>query len=278
MRRELGDVNARDGERTAVVVVGHDPRMGFLLERLLGEWSSESLPRRARRQSAYVPGLAHTELIACYQRPGVGGYVARWALSPTDKVTEDTVRDKVRAKMDTAKVFAGVLVAVITFVANDVAALDGGYRTCGFLGLAVLSLAVVLYLVTMFWYDRLLMPTRFWTPDVPPDDASGTGVRAAIRLVRSTGSSGPRWSPEPFLRRPPSSSTWLLYQNMQLVWSRCFVPATVASGVGVVLNVLAVSHPRGWEQWVALAVGAAAFAIVAFGVAVRARPVLGVQD
>lgn len=241
----------------AVVVVGHDPRMGWLLGHLIG--------RRTR-----VPGLSHTELIACYRKGETWKYRAAWALSPTDSALEEAVRGKVKSKMDTAKVFAAVLAAVISFVADSTLDLRGGRRATALFGLASLGLATTLYLVTMFWYDRLLMPPRFWATQLPPSLGSKLGT------LRWWLSRIPR--PFPMLHRPPSNATWVLYQNMQLVWSRCFLPATVVAGIGVVLFVVAVAGPDSFGEWRNLALVAAVFLIVAVGVARWSRPNLGVQD
>lgn len=243
-------------ERVAVVVVGHDPRMGWLLRDLTGP-SKKTL----------VPALAHTELIACCRTREPGTYLAAWALSPTDSKLEEAVRAKVKSKMDTAKVFAAVLAAVISFVANNISELDGARRSVDLLGLASLGLSTILYLITMFWYDRLLMPTRFWATETPAQHANDW--RRQLSSI-----------PQPFagLRRPPSSSTWVLYQNMQLIWKRCFLPATFAAGAGVALHVAAASEPDGRGGWLALLAGAAVFSIAAIGFGRWSRPNFGVQD
>jgi hypothetical protein len=59
------------------------------------------------------------------------------------------------------------------------------------LSLASLAVAILLYLMTLFWYDRLLMPSRFW--GILP-----SGKEDAVSKV---------------LRRPPSSALWVLYQT-----------------------------------------------------------------
>lgn len=79
------------------------------------------------------------------------------------------------------------------------------------LSLAALAVAVFLYLLTLFWYDRLLMPPRFW------------GARP--RLGRAAYSK--------VMRRPASSAVWVLYQNMQRTWRMIFTPATCAAATGI---------------------------------------------
>lgn len=235
----------------AVVVVGHDPRMGWLMRSLLG-----------RRSGTAVPGLAHTEIVACFRHRGA--FRAEWALSPRDDRTSEALVAKIKSKMGTAKVFAGVLAAALAFIAGSVADLESPARTFGFGGLAALGLATVLYLVTMFRYDRLLMPRRFWPTGLPRRSAINRDV----------------------FRRPPSSVTWLMYQNMQRTWSRCFVPATVAAGAGVGVYVMALVVPdswtwatvSGWGVATVLGAGTVVFLALAIGLARWGRPVLGVQD
>ena len=67
--------------------------------------------------------------------------------------------------------------------------------------LALLA-ALVLYLMTVFAYDQLQMPPKFWAESLP---------------VKKTS-----WLPQ----RPPSSFAWVLYRNMMRTWYTLFVPAT----------------------------------------------------
>ena len=65
---------------------------------------------------------------------------------------------------------------------------------------------------------------------------------------------------------------------MQLIWTRCFLPATFAAGAGVALHVAAVSHPNGGGGWLALLVSAAVLPTTAIGFGRWSRPNIGVQD
>jgi hypothetical protein len=73
--------------------------------------------------------------------------------------------------------------------------------------------------MTVVSYDTLLMPRRFW---------SESPVGADKR---------PGW----IVERPPSSASWILYQNMLHVWKRQFIPATYFLVAGLFLLCMAVS-------------------------------------
>jgi hypothetical protein len=167
--------------------------------------------------------------------------------------------------MDTAKVFAAVLAAAIGFVAKALTDKPAPRPVLGAAGLALLGLSTVLYLVTMFWYDRLLMPTRFWSAAPSRYEAHAANRPRPSRPLCS----------RHVLRRPPSSATWVLYQNMQLVWAWCFVPATLAAGAGTGLYVAAIAD-IGWT-WVLVLEAMLGVATV-FILALVGRPRLGVND
>ena len=78
--------------------------------------------------------------------------------------------------------------------------------------------AEVLYLSSIYAYDSLLMPSRFW--------AEGEGVGEAA------------WVPQ----RPPSSENYVLYSNMLRIWNWLFTPATYALVGGLGLLAYAVVH------------------------------------
>lgn len=252
VQNELRDIERLPIYRLAVVVVGHDPRVGWLLS---------DLTERSRARSFWspgVPGLTYAEMVACELDYGKQRYLQVWALSPTDSPAEDEVRAKIKSKMDTAKVFAGVVAAVLAFVASGVDSLDGRRQIVATTGLAMLGLAAILYLVTMFRYDSLLMPKRFWAVRAPQER--------------------PPVVPATVLKRPPSSSTLLLYQNMIIVWSRSFVPATIAAGVGLALYVAALSRPTDLPGWVALTGAVIVMGDLAVAFTLWSRSQLGVQD
>jgi hypothetical protein len=118
----------------------------------------------------------------------------------------------------------------------------------------LLLAAVALYLMTMYAYDRLLMPTRFWA-ELPPR--------------RGDRRRGRNWLP----RRPPSSSAWVVYRNMMRTWYTLFTPATAL--VALALGILGAALLRldvGDLRWAVLA--GTALAVIRWFF----RPVLGSED
>jgi hypothetical protein len=240
------------GTTRALLYVGHEPRVSWLVDRLS---APPSVLRPLARFRPPLSGLNHSELMAGRFRRT--RYRPLWSLGPADSGSETALRNKIKSKMDTAKVFAGILTAVTTFAANDVRSIEDDVdRASALIGLGFFGLAILLYLVTMFFYDALLMPKRFW----------GSAPGKA------------RHGDAPWLVRPPSSSTLVLFQNMVNVWSRVFVPATFAAGIGLVLFVYGAAElPDDRARWfftlTAVAMGLASIAIGRQG-----RPRLGAQD
>ena len=240
-------------EQAAVLLVGHEPGMSRLVSHLQGR-------RLFRRPD--VPALARAELLAL-RRHGKR-WQPLWALTPRpkdDPAAQDdigAITAKIKSKMDTAKVFGPFLTALLTFVATQFASTPTQspfwWPMVRGVSLAALGVAAVFYFMTLFWYDRLLMPTRFWS-----------GAR-------------PRRDDEPavVMRRPPSSAVWVLYQNMQRTWRLLFVPATYATGVGIVAFAAARIEPEGDGVWILVAVVLLAALGGLWGWLMR--PVLGVQD
>jgi phosphohistidine phosphatase SixA len=238
---------ARIDRAGRAIVVGHEPQVSWLLHHVGGQ---------AVRWHTLVTGeLALLE-------PNDDGRRARYVLSPADDTTADELRAKIRSKMDTAKVLGAVLTALLTFAATrllDRGDLGGEATALAVTGLALLGAATALYVVTLFFYDGLLLPKRFW-PAQPP------GATSAARA-----------GDDDHVLRPPGSEAWVLYQNMLRVWDRAFVPATWLAGAGVVALAVAFTDPSGWWWLVPLPVIAAVAAAVV-ALARRARPRLGVND
>jgi hypothetical protein len=235
----------------AALIVGHEPGMSWLVACLLG------IGKGRLRRRPDVPALARGELLALQRRGHRWQPV--WALSPDTKDAIAEVTDKIKSKMDTAKVFGGFVTALLTFIASQYATTQPTTRLWAAirgLSLVALGVAVLFYFMTLFWYDRLLMPTRFWSTRIP-----GGGHEPAVKV----------------LLRPPSSAVWVLYQNMQRAWRRLFVPATYLAGVGIASFAVARLEPRG-----AIAVALVGLGITTIGVGAwwgwRSRPILGVQD
>jgi phosphohistidine phosphatase SixA len=249
------------GEGGAVLVVGHQPQLTWLV----GELNRRRRPIRRilhlDAMAARLPSLARSE-VACLRQDspllGPKRWSLLWTISPTDKETLKDLREKVKSKMDVAKVLGGFIAAALTFFLNsllgDVTLGDVEASEALRLGAAACFFtAVVLYLATMYFYDRLLMPLRFWEENRP-------------------NASAPRW----LVCRPPGSAIWIIYQNMLRIWRRLFLPATVLVVLGIGLVAVALLNPG--KQLLAIGGVAAMLLVVLCAYLILSRPRLGVQD
>jgi phosphohistidine phosphatase SixA len=189
----------------ALLLVGHEPQLGTIASELL-RWGN---PRQLVTPSAAVSCIQLGALP--WRRPRV-----LWVIEPTDEKTAEQLRVKIASKMDVAKVFGGVVTFALGFVLNLLA---DAKKVAAFthplavdFAAAALAAALVLYVSTLYAYDGLLMPARFWTAAV------------AKRRRRS-----------PVVERPPSSANLVLQQNMINIWTRQFTGANflVIAGFGL---------------------------------------------
>jgi broad specificity phosphatase PhoE len=247
-------VNKRNG--STVLIVGHQPMLSWLGETLLS----------GRRAGPFRRGLPLAREVALLgidrqrRRPSRGSRRLEWSIEYTDKTTEDVLRAKIEAKIDIAKFLAGVLIfglGVVLGALLDPKKLDALHvarpHSDVLLPLAGASffLAIGMFLATLYAYDRLLMPSRFWSESPP------------------TRRSRPHW----LVCRPPSSRTYVLYQNMIRIWQRLFLPATlfVMAGIGL-LGYVALGLSW-WQGLIAVAI-----ALLASGWYFSSRPRLGTED
>lgn len=245
---EMGDRKAR-----VLVAVGHDPHVSWLLHHLV------EVGGRGQRWAGPLP-LARGELamLDVRKKPAL-----RWVLSPSDESVIEQLQDKVKSKMDSAKLLGTFLTALLVFSAKELAGVDNPpawYPWVAGCGLVLLTMGTAAYFVTMFRYDELLMPVRFWpSPQPRIDPASGGGL------------------PRGFVCRPPSSAAWVLYQNMMRVWANAFIPATVLAGTGAIAVSVALAQPNQW-WWLPVGVSILALLGVTRAVWVISKPGLGVSD
>jgi hypothetical protein len=270
-------------EENAVMIVGHSPQTDWLLHELVR-------PRFLLRLAYYRHSFASAEILCVDRRPQLWGIIPRqgrviWSLAPTDRETELLLRDKIKGKMESAKLLgsivgagAGLVLAGFHELAfgwpktmDDLARLvrrpqvpDLDDERLAFFGASILLLMVAsgLYWSAYLSYDRLLMPTRFWSAAKPPR---------------------PRW--RGVVWRPPSSSLLIMYQNMQRVWFRAFIPATFSTGLALVCLVYAAIIQQMVDAFRDASIARWLFFVGAFLLAViiaighcRARPMLGAQD
>lgn len=213
--KELRDgPSGQDGNAT--LVVGHQPQLS---------WIADELLRTHRRVLRQPPVPIDRAGLVCVALDGESRKRDRlmWAISFDDKEVAQQVREKIRLKMDTAKLLTGALtlgLTVIFGVLFDKDQFEGlGARSWAVQVSAVLLMAAAaLYFATMYAYDGLLMPDRFWGERRP-----------ASR--RRWFNRGRGW----LVDRPPSSAAWVLYQNMMRVWRNLFGSASLLVGAGIAL-------------------------------------------
>jgi hypothetical protein len=252
-----------------VLIVGHMPQLSWLAYQLTrgygGRWW------KPWERAALPLASGEVACLAIIERSGRWSGHLQWAITPGDDEVLKSLYDKVKGKMESAKQLA----AVITLVLSALLAvlLDAGkwdrldevrtefpapfdYSGQGAVQAAfgLLLGALALYLMTMYAYDRLLMPTRFWA-ELPPR--------------RGDRPRGGNWLP----RRPPSSSAWVVYRNMMRTWYTLFTGATAL--VALALAVLGAALLRlalGDLRWAALGV------VALLTIRWLFRPVLGSED
>jgi phosphohistidine phosphatase SixA len=270
--RLLRAVNGLTDGNNTVLVVGHQPHLG---------WTSGHLQHGRFRPGHPIP-FSHSE-IACIavERPRhlerrlqASGWLGRirgrppylaWVLAADDRAAAEEIRQKIRSKMDAAKqlgALLGALVGILFGVLLDPTKLATVTRPEIVVAAGLFLVSIVLFLRSMYAYDSLLMPSRFWG-DTRPQPGRRFWVFGPRTRKRR------RW----LVARPPSSSAWILYQNMLRTWNYLFTPASVAAVLGLALLGYGALRPTGWT-W--LPIGAAVLTTAT--ACHRFRPVLGSQD
>jgi hypothetical protein len=221
-----------------VLLIGNEPFIGWAAGDLgaaihLGHGEMAGFERRVRRPKRWAWRLA-------------------WTLCSTDEEATRALRDKIRSKMDVAKVYGalgtGLLVFLLQQGAQPNSALTGTWELSALL---LFGSGTTLYVATLFSYDRLLMPKQFWSAGRP-------GRR-------------PRW----LVRRPPSADRWVLYQNMMHTWRWLFGMACVLIGGGLLALGIGVFQEQAADWWL---VAAGAAIAVTLGWSWWHRPRLGAED
>jgi hypothetical protein len=252
---------------TSRLFVGNDP----IVSRLAADLTDTSI------------ALAHSEL-ACLQRrspswirkaagkiPMVKNpeYQLVWTAAPYDDEEVDGIVGKIKSKMTTAASLGTVITGLLVFL------LESGSETRSWWAWASLMLfvgAALLYFVTMFFYDSLSLPSRFWAPGKSAGHRTKPGwlLRSLSRIRRGRSR----------LLRPPSSTARVLADAMLHTWSSLFLPATVLAGLGVAMLVADMAFGSTGEAMIESGhvVGALLY-LVALGLYAAAhRPNLGASD
>jgi phosphohistidine phosphatase SixA len=202
------------GESNAVLVIGHEPHLA---------WIAYELAKKG------IP-IDRGELV-CLSQPSkrwCKSWRLTWTIAPDDSQALAEVREKIRSKMDAAKVLGGFITALITFVLAQFlqhTAVNDATWVLRLITGALLFFAAGLYFVALFHFDTLLMPSRFW--------GSKPSRRRASWLVA----------------RPPSSSAWVLYQNMMRIWTWTFIPATALVGIALIAFAQSIVEPHEPSDW-----------------------------
>ena len=275
----------------AVMVVGHQPHLSWLSHELLKKGRPPGL--------SYAVPIAAAELICIAvrfrHRPDRSGQVtdkrgrARllWAIAPDDKDAAAEIREKIKSEMDTAKVLATVITfglgALLGVLLDPNKCQLPTCRVPAQLSAGLLFASLVLYLASMYAYDRLMMPDRFWA-DRRPHGTVRIEPRptkqprwAILKTQLSRGSHRVRsWRLSWTVRRPPSSTARVLYLNMMRVWRGMFMPATASVVFALLALAFAALQPLTWHTWGWVVTGL--LAALTLATIFWFRPVLGTED
>lgn len=211
-----------------IVIVGHQPLLGWISEILTGT----AYPMmRSEILCLSFPKPGQTDRVwkairAKYRRP-LGKGALQWGLAPSDDDTLAELTEKIRSKMEGAKLLGAFIIAMLgflltTFTDENKFPEETEFQVGLYISAAFFFLAVACYFATYFAYDRLLMPRRFWS-----------------ERARKKGSRHPSW----LVMRPPGSAQWVLYQNMMHVWKCLFIPATGLVYLGLIALAYGVIEP-----------------------------------
>lgn len=256
---ETGHGHARSHERDAPLLIGNDPLIGWLATKL------------TRRPTPVARG----ELICLVrERTGRRFTAARWrllwTLSDDGRPEVDAIQAKIKSKMTTAGALGTFILGLTAFLLQNLVGRQPS--SLQWLALASLAASSALYFVSLFLYDSLQMPARFWASGFRRPLTRSAFDRAGVRLRYGKAS----------LRRPPTSTARVLQVSMVQVWTFIFTPATWLGGAGVACLALDVARGEVVDQprvgvWQVLV----ATVVIAIGVTVWSawqRPDLGASD
>jgi hypothetical protein len=263
-----GDESARRSTTDVPLLVGNDPLVGWLASRLLGGATPVA-------RGELVCLVLEPRRRACVRRTAeqagrVGGWRLLWTISEDGETEAEAVRAKIKSKMNTAAALGTVIVGLTTFLLQN--SLRQQQSVYQWLAFAALGASALLYFATLFLYDTLQMPQRFWAGRFP----SGSRTRKASASAWSRLRHG-----KVSIRRPPSSTARVLQTSMVQIWVWIFTPATVLAGAGVALFALGATPRSGQvidvQPWHVLVAIAGITILVAAWLAWH-RPDLGAAD
>ena len=245
---------ARRTETDAPLLVGNDPLIG---------WVASKLTRRG------TP-VARGELLCLVSERQAGSrWRLLWTLSQDGETEAEAIRTKIKSKMNTAGALGAVIVGLNTFLLQN--SLHKEPTAWQWVAFAALAVSAGLYFASLFLYDTMQMPHRFWSSRFPSrsrDEGRLHAIWARLRHGR------------PSVARPPTSTARVLQASMVQVWTWIFTPATFSAGLGVACLALGAStdsHPVGLRLWQVLSAIIALAAVAGTWVAWQ-RPNLGASD
>lgn len=213
----LAEIFSGFGDKNAVLVIGHQPFLGWVTHEVVGK----AIP------------IDRSELLCIalkniHPNKRLRGYL-QWVLSPSDEITRTEIKEKIKSKMEISKFLSVFISTALVFLLGSIIDKDkveylGKYIWALYTSTGLLFISISLYLASMYAYDRLLMPVRFWGEAPPPKKHR----KRPLWLV---------W-------RPPSSSVWVLYQNMMRIWCYLFTPATYIALLGILFLAISVFRPE----------------------------------
>lgn len=248
----------------ALIVVGHQPMLTFLSRELT----------RKKLPVGTLP-LDGSEA-ACLELHDGKGATLLWMLTEKRSDLSAELKEKIKSKYDVAKFFLGAFVVNTGFVLSGeiwkiTNPLAMGLVLAGFV-LTLIGLAFTA--ATLVSYDKLLMPTDFWTSSARDD------------LKRTQTIRPKEWS----VLRPPSQAQVVLFYEMVHVWEVFFIPALACAFAAVAAFLVALAYNHLYPEirgggrvellsLVAIAVVAVAALILPLVLHYRPkRPDLGFED
>jgi hypothetical protein len=209
--------------RQAYVVVGHQPQLTQIARRLL--------------KDKYLPigllplGNSEAACIELGDKPRL-----QWLLTVTPEETLLTdLKDKIKSKYDVAKFLLGAFVVNTGLILN--AGLWGSpekwngapiAKWVAYFAILAALISLVFTAATLFSYDSLLMPSKFWSESSELDDEPRSRLKRFLRELP------PKWSVSTWsVSRPPSSAHVILFYEMVHVWNVFFMPAVFFAFVAI---------------------------------------------
>ena len=157
-------------ERPAILLVGHEPAIGWLLDGI-------------DQPISLVAGE-----VVCLAREAStrDEWHVWWMLTPSKAAAIDQLREKIESKMTLLSVLAGFTLAVTGQVLIDLPK-ETGPRLLASGAAVCFVVAAATYFCTLLAYDQLMMPPRFWrggAPAATPRGPLGPGRGSAPAELR----------------------------------------------------------------------------------------------